>query len=111
MTVPPISISESGYLPVAFNGFSGWVAEDFVLRELTAMQPAAPAADGASSLDNLNLRSGPGQTFGVVTEIPEGSQLVVNGVPEGGYLPVTFNGFAGWVAEAYAVGQGAHLAR
>lgn len=97
-------VAEDGYVPVTFSGFSGWVAEEFVLRELTAMQPAQPAApgtDGAAALDALNLRSGPGASFGLVTEIPDGSELVVNGVPEGGYVPVTFNGFRGWVAEEF----------
>lgn len=95
-------VAEDGYVPVTFSGFSGWVAEEFVLRELTAMQPAAPsAADGAAALDALNLRSGPGADFGVVAEIPDGSELVVNGVTEGGYLPVAFNGFTGWVAEEF----------
>jgi uncharacterized protein YraI/uncharacterized protein YkwD len=93
-------VAEGGYVPVTFSGFTGWVAEEFVIRELTAMQPATTPG-GADALDTLNLRSGPGQTFGIVTEIPPGSELVVNGVPEGGYLPVTFNGFAGWVAEQY----------
>lgn len=97
-------VAEDGYVPVTFSGFSGWVAEEFVLRELTAMQPAepvAPGADGAAALDALNLRSGPGPSFGVVTEIPDGSELVVNGVTEGGYVPVSFNGFTGWVAEEF----------
>lgn len=96
-------VAEDGYVPVTFSGFSGWVAEEFVLRELTAMQPAAPAAapGGAAALDALNLRSGPGASYGVVTEIPDGSELVVNGVQEGGYVPVSFNGFNGWVAEEF----------
>lgn len=94
-------VAEGGYLPVSFAGFTGWVAEEFVLRELTAMQPAPLEPGSAATLDALNLRSGPGPTFGLVTEIPEGSELVVNGVPEGGYVPVTFNGFTGWVSEQY----------
>ena len=94
-------VSEDGYLPVTFSGFTGWVAEDFVLRELTAMQPAAPAPDGAAATDALNLRSGPGPDYAIVTQIPEGSEMVVSGVAEAGYIPVTFNGFTGWVAEQY----------
>ena len=94
-------VAEGGYLPVTFSGFTGWVAEEFVLRELTAMQLAPVEPGSASTLDTLNLRSGPGPTFDLVTEIPEGSELVVNGVPEGGYVPVTFAGFTGWVSEQY----------
>jgi uncharacterized protein YraI/uncharacterized protein YkwD len=94
-------VSEDGYVPVTFSGFTGWVAEEFVLRELTAMQPAAPAPDGAAALDALNLRSGPGPDYGVVAQIPEGSEMVVSGVAEAGYIPVTFSGFTGWVAEQY----------
>ncbi|MDQ3693695.1 MAG: SH3 domain-containing protein [Chloroflexota bacterium] len=95
-------IAEDGYLPVTFSGFTGWVAEDFVLLELTATQPAA-APNVASALDLLNLRSGPGHQFDVLTEIPEGSALGVNGVPEAGYLPVSFNGFTGWVADQFVL--------
>jgi uncharacterized protein YkwD/uncharacterized protein YraI len=92
--------AEAGYVPVAFQGFTGWVAETFLLREMTSTQPAATSG-GAETIDEVNLRTGPGLEFAILTEIPRGSLLTVNGVTEAGFLPVTFSGFTGWVANEF----------
>lgn len=70
---------------------------------LPAPDPADPSLGPGlgTTNDDVNLREGPAQTFGILQTIPPGTPLAVDGVPEGGYLPVSVGGEQGWVAEEY----------
>lgn len=55
---------------------------------------------------DLNLRSGPGVSYDIRTVIPEGTRVVVVGLPRNGFYPVTYplpeNGFLqGWSSKEY----------
>ena len=96
---------EAGYVPVAYSGFTGWVAADYVRESGAAASDVAGTApitgNGARALAAVNLRSGPGLTHEVLSEVPAGADLTVNGVVEAGFLPVSYNGQAGWVATEF----------
>ena len=52
--------------------------------------------------DGVNLRSGPGLSFPVITVIPFGASLTVTGdVAEGNWLPVTYRSESGYVLGDY----------
>ncbi|MCL2850920.1 MAG: peptidoglycan-binding protein [Firmicutes bacterium] len=50
---------------------------------------------------NLNVRSGPGTNFGVVTTIPNGTPLTVTGEQNGFYNIRTAGGATGWVSRDF----------
>jgi hypothetical protein len=50
----------------------------------------------------LNMRSGAGQTFTIVTVIPDGS-LVASSNKNGEWLFVEYNGESGWINESYTI--------
>jgi len=75
---------------------------------VTATAPAPPAATTASVVpsDGLNLRSGPGSSFSVITLVPGGTSLAVTGNQQDSWVPVSFNGATGWVNSAYIAMSG-----
>lgn len=68
-------------------------------------QYAAPIA--VVNTGNLNVRSGPGPQFSIITKVPGGSQLPILGLNEDGswYLVVTPAG-NGWLYAAFTIPRG-----
>lgn len=50
--------------------------------------------------DNLNLRDGPGESYNVITKIPNGSRITVYS-QSGSWYYVSYNGYEGWVRSDY----------
>ena len=106
----------NGYVPVSYNGLAGWAATAY-LSSAGAPPPGSsppppapgpsPGAGTATVVDSLNLRSGPSLADAVLLVMPPGSQVTVTGAAVNGFLPVTFNGTAGWAATAYLSTAGA----
>jgi uncharacterized protein YraI len=125
--LPVIAGGQSGYVPAGFVAAAATAVEPAV-APVTAPEPvlatpappvsADPAAvpdqavaapmSGASSATTTetNLRSGPGGDTAVLTVLPAGTPLSIDGPAENGFVPVTGNGTSGWVA-AQLVGEGA----
>jgi uncharacterized protein YraI len=82
---------------VSWNGRKGWASSSYLAIEGTA--PAPPMA--ATTTDDLNLRSGPATSYGVVTMMPRGSRVTLTGQVTNGFHAVAFNGKSGWAFSAY----------
>ncbi|MEZ4500813.1 MAG: SH3 domain-containing protein [Thermomicrobiales bacterium] len=61
----------------------------------------APTAETRYATTSLNLRSGAGTSFGVLTVIPSGAAVTVTGGQTNGYVPVTYNGTSGYASATY----------
>lgn len=55
---------------------------------------------------NLNLRTGPGTSYAVVTVIPDGVAVELRGEGQNGFLPVSFEGTTGWAAADFLAEDG-----
>lgn len=56
----------------------------------------------ATTTDSLNLRSGPGLSFSIVTVLPAGSKVTLTGLPDtNGFRSVSFQGKTGWAFGTY----------
>ncbi|MBW8383577.1 MAG: SH3 domain-containing protein, partial [Youngiibacter sp.] len=62
--------------------------------------PAPVTADTGMTTANLNMRTGPGTTFAIITTIPKDSSVKVESVSEG-WAKVTYSGKSGYVSTAY----------
>jgi len=67
---------------------------------------AAPAARSCDPYEvettaALNLRSGPGTSYQVLTVIPAGGRLLASVTPTNAYREVVYNGLAGWAHQDY----------
>ncbi len=96
---------QNGYTPVRYNGTDGWAYSQY----LSATEPGgnepepttAPTAETRYATTSLNLRSGAGTSFGVLTVIPSGAAVTVTGGQTNGYVPVTYNGTSGYASATY----------
>jgi uncharacterized protein YraI len=97
-----------GFLSVSFDGIDGWASADF----LDAGGAAPPVPSGqALTTSALNLRSGPGTGFAVLTVMPLAAAVVATGSPEAGFYPVTYAGLDGWAASDFLDFDGSSVSR
>jgi uncharacterized protein YraI len=61
------------------------------------------SADPASTSSDLNLRSGPGDGYDILSVVPIGAAISVDGDAVDGFFPATYNGVSGWVSASYVV--------
>ena len=87
----------NGFREVTYNGQEGWVFGAF----LSIDTPTPSPNDTATTTDRLNLRTGPGTSFAVVTVLPVNAIVTLTGQTESGFRSVTWGGFSGWVSSTY----------
>jgi uncharacterized protein YraI len=87
----------NGYRAATYNGRSGWAFATY----LSIDAPSPSPNDIATTTDRLNLRSGPGTSFGVVTILPIAAIVTLTGETRNGYRSVTWGAYSGWVSSAY----------
>lgn len=107
--------AQAGFLPVRANGVKGWASADYLRTGGPAAPPATgetpeagtpggngPVPVGTSVTGNkvttsaLNLREGPGSSYGVVIVLPPGTRVDIMGRANGVFLPVRWAGRTGW---------------
>ena len=114
---------ENGWYKTTYNGKTGYVSSDYVKLTVAAQneQPAAPSdepdsrsADASDEQDSatlgigapntgsssLNLRSGPGTGYSVLTSIPGSATLTLLSL-ENGWYKTSYNGKTGYVSSEY----------
>jgi uncharacterized protein YraI len=82
---------------VVARGQTGYMLSDYLVNADGDVFPAAAAVTTA----NVNLRSGPGTSFGVLLVIPNGSTVNTTGSVQNGFTQLTYNGTTGWSASQY----------
>ncbi len=93
-TVNTTGAVQNGYTQLTYNGTTGWVASQYVA--ISGGTTTATVFDGA-----LNLRSGPGLTFPVITVMPDGATVTITGSLQNGYYPVRYGSTNGYAAAAF----------
>jgi uncharacterized protein YraI len=96
---------QNGFTPVRYNGVDGWAYSTFLSSTAPGSNPA-PSPGGQIietryATTSLNLRSGAGLGFAVLTVIPSGGQVGITGSQQNGFFPVRFNGTDGWASATY----------
>lgn len=96
----------AGFLPVTWEGSSGWVDATYIGGATEAPQLVSSGADhlaGASAraVDALNLRASPSREAEIVTVVPAGSELPLTGNRENGYFEVRLGETVAWADAAY----------
>jgi uncharacterized protein YkwD/uncharacterized protein YraI len=59
------------------------------------------SVDGAISASDVNLRTGPGPDYALVTTLPPNTQMTVTGGELNAFIPVKVDGQFGWVASEW----------
>ena len=115
------------WLPVTYNGQNGFADGDYIsvgdstvtasgasssgsaALSASASSSATPASSTATVLpsDGLNLRSGPGSSYGVLTVMPQGASVTITGPAQNGsWEPVNYNGQSGFADGSYLSADG-----
>jgi uncharacterized protein YgiM (DUF1202 family) len=93
-TVNTTGSVQNGFTQLTYNGTTGWSASQYL--SISGGATPATVADGP-----LNLRSGPGTSFSVLTVMPTGASLTITGAQTNGFYPVSYNGTAGYAAAEF----------
>jgi uncharacterized protein YgiM (DUF1202 family) len=90
-TVNTTGAVQNGFTRLTYGGSTGWVSSQYLSG--SSQPTTATVVDGA-----LNLRSGPGTTYSVLTVMPNGATVTITGALTTGFYPVTYNGTAGYAS-------------
>ncbi len=100
--------AQGGFLPLRYNGTTGWASASFLSTGGGTQQPApAPDPGSGATIDYkvttaaVNMRSGPSTGTSVVTVLPPGTRIDITGSAQSGFLPAKWAGRAGWVSAQY----------
>lgn len=93
-TVNSTGAVQNGFAEISYNGTTGWSAKQY-------LSGGSDVSSNALTTANLNLRSGPATSFGVLLVIPNGSTVTIDGALQNGFYPVEFNGTSGFASANY----------
>ena len=87
----------------ASNGKIGWVSGDYIkVSSGSTSQPSTSTTKATVTATSLNVRSGAGTSYSVITKLPKGTVVDVLESASNGWKKVkTSNGTTGWVSGSY----------
>lgn len=100
--------AHDGWVRVSFAGSRAYIAADYV--DTTGALPAPPkriTTTGTKiATEDLNVRSGPGKSFGAVGSLSEGTRIRLTGPQRAGFAQIRYAGHNRWVSVAYLAKSG-----
>ncbi|HEV2109164.1 MAG TPA: SH3 domain-containing protein [Thermomicrobiales bacterium] len=106
-SVEVLGSPDDGFYPVSYGGTRGYAYGEFLSIGSSAPPPAAgPGQGSARTTTDLNLRSGPSLSAGVLAVMPGGAAVTITGSSQNGYVPVTYGGTSGWAYASYLTSGG-----
>jgi uncharacterized protein YraI/peptidoglycan/xylan/chitin deacetylase (PgdA/CDA1 family) len=97
-TVQLLGETNSGFARVQYATYEGWAYASYL------DMPSAPD-NSARTTARLNLRSGPSTGSPVLLVMPSGATVTLTGGIQNGYMPITYQGTAGWAFASYLSGS------
>ena len=103
--------SANGFAGVTYNGRRGWAFAQY-LGSRSGTSGGNTSGGGSVAVGDsvtgtatvttaLNLRQGPGTSYGVISVMRSGASVEVMGSAQAGFLPVRYNGSKGWASAEY----------
>lgn len=106
-TVTLTGTTSGNWTQIVRDGRTYWVSTTYLTRSSTSTTPA-PSTGGSSTesgtattTTNLNVRTGPSTSYGIVTTLPKGTQVTTTGTTQNGWTQISLNGSLRWVASSY----------
>ena len=114
-----------GFLGVVYNGTAGWAWGEYLNTSGSAAPAPAPSAPAPAPVesgnpgvgdtvvgtmrttDRLNMRSGPGTSYGIITTLVNGATVEIMGSAQSGFYPVRYGGNKGWMHGDWLAAEGA----
>lgn len=90
--------SNNGWYKVISDGLTGWVSGAYVKR---TQEQTVTVQYGKITGKNVNLRKGPGTSYGVICRLNKGDVLTVTELSDNWYKVKTSAGLVGWICSLY----------
>lgn len=102
--------SSNGFVSVDYNGSSGWAYEDYLGSSGGGGDSGSGATDSATgtayTTTSVNLRSGAGTSYSIITVVPSGASVSLTGSTANNFVSVSYNGSNGWLYADYVSSSG-----
>lgn len=103
--------ASNGFVSVDYNGTSGWAYESYLSASGgSGGDSGSGATDSATgtayTTTSVNLRSGAGTSYSVITVVPSGAAVSLSGSTANNFVSVTYNGSSGWLYADYVSTSG-----
>ncbi|MDQ3044646.1 MAG: SH3 domain-containing protein, partial [Chloroflexota bacterium] len=72
-----------------------------LVASIAVLSPNVAQAAAATTTSDLNLRTGPSTSFSVITVMPSGAEVSIDGAAQSGFYPVSYRGFTGFASASY----------
>ncbi|GAB3622739.1 hypothetical protein GCM10027418_08210 [Mariniluteicoccus endophyticus] len=96
--------AENGFMPIRYGNRTGWVSATYLASQGIGDTPSSgvPAARGTSyTTAALNVRTGAGLSYRVVTVLAKGTAVQTTGANANGYTQIVHDGQRRWVSSQY----------
>ncbi|HNV09791.1 MAG TPA: SH3 domain-containing protein [Propionibacteriaceae bacterium] len=102
-TLVQSDVPVNGWVPVTYKGVKAWISGTYVTGEqaMAESTSSSGATGTAVTTANLNVRSGPGITYAIVSVLPKGVAVTLTGKVSSTWSQITQNGTLRWVSTAY----------
>ena len=92
--------AENGFYPVSYNGTSGYAAGDWLSIGGSSAPVSGNGPTGTAYVHSgaLNLRSGPGLGYSVLTVMPDSAEVQLTGEQGNGFYGVVYRGISGYAS-------------
>lgn len=97
-TVSAISTA-GGWTKITFGSGTGYVSSQYLKGG--AALPGAVTDQARITTTDVNLRKGPGLSYGKITVVPDGTTVTLTGKVSRGYTEVKYASRTGWIATQY----------
>jgi uncharacterized protein YgiM (DUF1202 family) len=96
-----------GWTRIRFAGSRAYIASRYLGHRAEVGAPRIPADGAKITTSALNLRRGPGLSYGVVEVIAEGTRVQPTGKSAPGFQQVSYGGSRGWLSTQYLASSAA----
>jgi uncharacterized protein YraI len=103
--------SSNGFVSVDYNGSSGWAYADYLGSgggggDDSGSNATDSATGTAYTTTSVNLRSGAGTSYSVITVVPSGAAVSLTGSTANNFVSVSYGGSNGWLYADYVSSSG-----
>lgn len=97
----------NGFYKIKHNGTVGWSSGQYY-DPYSSAPPGMAVGDALTATTTVNLRSGPGTSYDVLTTVPTGASVtIVDSTPSNDFLKINYKGTVGWSSGKYYTTSGA----
>lgn len=100
-TVTATGTVSGSWVEVSYDGQTGYSSGTYLTAANSGSSSAPEATGSAVTTTNVNVRTGPGTSYAIVTWAPTGTTVQTTGETSGSWTQVVWSGKARWISTTY----------